>query len=118
MQLDLSCDADGVKISDTPDWNNDISHGQQMQASRDQDHIQLQQREQLHRDKLQQQRDRDSDREHLHQLQYIGNLLLDSPPATNFQGYSHDASCTQPNKNNNIDGKSSVSFVLFLYNRM
>ncbi|XP_050574079.1 cytoplasmic polyadenylation element-binding protein 1 isoform X1 [Bombus affinis] len=107
--LDLSCDADGVKISDTPDWNNDISHGQQMQASRDQDHIQLQQREQLHRDKLQQQRDRDSDREHLHQLQYIGNLLLDSPPATNFQGYSHDASCTQPNKNNNIDGDMSIS---------
>ncbi|XP_071865245.1 polyadenylation element binding protein orb isoform X2 [Bombus fervidus] len=108
--LDLSCDADGVKISDTPDWNNDISHGQQMQASRDQDHIQLQQREQLHRDKLQQQqRDRDSEREHLHQLQYIGNLLLDSPPATNFQGYSHDASCTQPNKNNNIDGDMSIS---------
>ncbi|KOX67610.1 Cytoplasmic polyadenylation element-binding protein 1-B, partial [Melipona quadrifasciata] len=107
--LDLSCDADGVKISDVPDWKNEASHGQQIQASRNQDHMQLQKREQLHRDKLQQQRDRDSEREHLHQLQYIGNLLLDPPPATNFQGYSHDASCTQPNKNNNIDGDMSIS---------
>ncbi|CAD1480751.1 unnamed protein product, partial [Heterotrigona itama] len=107
--LDLSCDTDGVKISDMPDWKNETSHGQQMQASRNQDHMQLQKREQLHRDKLQQQRDRDSEREHLHQLQYIGNLLLDPPPATNFQGYSHDASCTQSNKNNNIDGDMSIS---------
>lgn len=108
LQLDLSCDVDGVKISDVSDWNNETSHGLQLQASRDQDHMQLQQRdrEQLNRDKLQQQRDRDSEREHLHQLQYIGNLLVDPSPTANFQGYSHDSSCTQLNKNNNIDGKS------------
>lgn len=105
LQLDLSCDVDGVKISEVPDWNNEKSHSLQLQQ-RD--------REQLHRDKLQQQRDRDSEREHLHQLQYIGNLLLDPPPSANLQGYSHDVSCTQSNKNNNIDGKRFFSLLIFL----
>ncbi|XP_053978983.1 cytoplasmic polyadenylation element-binding protein 1 isoform X1 [Hylaeus volcanicus] len=142
--LDLTYDIDGVKVTDLPD-RNEVSHGLQLQAQRDQDQLQLQQREQLqlmqreqlqrdhvstqqlqqrerdqlqyqqrdreqvNRDKLQQQRDCDREREELHQLQSISNLLLDLPSPPSFQGYSHDVSCTQPNKRNNSDGDMSIS---------
>lgn len=87
---------------------------QQLQQ-RDRDQLQYQQRdrEQLHRDKLQQQRDRDREREHLHQLQSINNLLLDLPPPANFQGYPHDKSRTPPKKGNNIDGIKFNNCIIF-----
>ncbi|KAG7213441.1 hypothetical protein KM043_002719 [Ampulex compressa] len=87
----------------------DREHVQQMQQQRDRDQLQYQQRDQLqaqHCEELQQQRDRDREREQLHQLQSIGNLLLDLPPPTEFQGFSHDSSCPQSGKN---DGDMSIS---------
>ncbi|XP_043259532.1 cytoplasmic polyadenylation element-binding protein 1-B [Colletes gigas] len=87
-------------------------HVSQQLQQRDKDQLQYQQRdrESLNREKLQQQRgDCDREREQLHPLQSISNLLLDLPPPSSFQGYSHDASCTQPSKRNNIDGDMSIS---------
>ncbi|XP_076238946.1 polyadenylation element binding protein orb [Calliopsis andreniformis] len=130
-------DIDGVKLTDVPD-RNEASYNLQLQTSRDQNNIQLQQREQLqlmqregeqlqlsqrdHASSQLQQRDRDQlqyqqrDREQLHrdklqqhQLQSISNLFLDLPLPSNFQGYSHDSSCMQSNKSTDIDGDMSIS---------
>nr|XP_031845090.1 cytoplasmic polyadenylation element-binding protein 1 isoform X2 [Nomia melanderi] len=124
QSLDLSYDIDGVKLLDISDRNETSPHGLQLPQTRDQDHVQLQQREQLqqmqrdrdqlqyqqrdreqlHRDKMQQQRDRDREREQLHQLQSISNLLLDLPTPASFQGYSHDTG-----KSNTADADMSIS---------
>lgn len=124
-------DIDGTKLTDMLN-RNEASQNLQLQSSRDQSNAQLQQREQLQllqrekeqiqlsqrdhaspqqlhqrdKDQLQyQQRDREQlHRDKLHQLQSISNLFLDVPSPTNFQGYSHDSLCMQPNKSNNVDG--------------
>nr|XP_012142086.1 PREDICTED: cytoplasmic polyadenylation element-binding protein 1 isoform X3 [Megachile rotundata] len=117
LQLQTSRDADHTQLQQRDHLQlmqlqlpqRDHVSPQQLQQRDNRDQLQYQQRdrEQLHRDKLQQQRDRE--REHLHQLQSMNNLLLDLPTSANLQGYSHDKSCTQPKKGNNIDGDMSIS---------
>ncbi|XP_076765823.1 polyadenylation element binding protein orb isoform X1 [Xylocopa sonorina] len=111
---DSSFDLDGVIIKDWSDRKNETTHSLQLQRDQ-QDHVQVQtrDREQLEREKylmkLQQDRDREREREHPQRLPSISNLLLDLPSPFSSQQYSHEASCTQPNKSNSIDGKGDMS---------
>lgn len=82
-----------------------------------QDTMQNRERSKLLLRKLNQNRERgkerDQERERLHQLQSINNLLLDlPPPPTHLSSYSQEASPSQPDKNiNNVDGKTWQVFL-------
>lgn len=63
-------------------------------------------------------KERDQERERLHQLQSINNLLLDlPPPSTHLTNYSQDTSSSQSDKNISTDGEIAAYFTPFPFAR-